>query len=231
MDIICRFSGHLAHDLNNLLTPIIACGQMLSDSIKKDDPLYFCVEQIADAGERCLGLSRKLQVIGSRRSAGHVMDITSLIQDMLHSVKLPADRTLAIVEEFADMTEAGELLVKVDMEQFNYLVNEMIANAVDAMPQGGKIYVGISRQAPEKPGAEAIAPDGWVALSFRDEGTGMTPEVAAKIYEPYFSTHGQERDKGLGLTLVYGIVRRSGGCIECETSPGSGTTFRIFLPL
>jgi len=79
--------------------------------------------------------------------------------------------------------------------------------------------------------AEDVAPDGWVALSFRDEGAGMSPEVVAKIYEPYFSTHGQERDKGLGLTLVYGIVRRSGGYIECETSPGAGATFRVFLPL
>jgi len=145
MDIICRFSGHLAHDLNNLLTPIIACGQMLSDSIKKDDPLYFCVEQIADAGERCLSLSRKLQIIGSRRTTGHVMDITSLLQEMLHSVKLPADRALEIVEEFADMTEAGELPVRVDMEQFNFLVKELIANAAEAMPRGGRIHVGISR--------------------------------------------------------------------------------------
>ena len=231
MDAVCRFSGHLAHELNNLLTPIIACGQMLCDGISKNDPLYFCAEQIADAGERCLGLSRKLQIIGSRRTSGHVMDITSLVQDVLHSVVLPSDRTIVIEEELAKTSSAGSLLVKVDMEQFRFLINELIANAVDAMPQGGSIRINVEVAEPSETGGASGGARGWVAVAVQDEGTGMTPDIVARMYEPYFSSHGQERDKGLGLTLVYGIVRRTGGVIECDTSPGAGTTFRVYFPL
>jgi len=230
MDAICRFSGHLAHELNNLLTPIVACGQMLRDSIKKDDPLYFCAEQIADAGDRCLGLSRKLQIIGSKRTSGHVLDVASLFREAYRTIKLPSDRTIKIVEEFPGAATDSDFLARVDMEQFFFMIGELIGNAIDAMPQGGEIQMGVSLDQPAGDVTPGDAPDGWIKLTIKDQGSGMTPEVAARMYEPYFSTHGHERDKGLGLTLVYGIVKRSGGVIECKTAPGAGTSFNLFFP-
>lgn len=230
MDVICRFAGHLAHELNNLLTPIIACGQMLRDGIQKNDPLYFCADQVADAGDRCLVLSRKLQIIGSRRAAGHIMDLTSLVHEGLKTVKLPADRSIRLVEVPVEASIADRLHVKVDMEQFMFLVAEMIANAAAAMPQGGVVSVAVTHRAPAQAPASEAPTTEWVCLSVRDEGTGMTPEVMAHMYEPYFSTNGKDKDKGLGLTLVYGIVRRSGGTIECDSAPGAGTEFRLYFP-
>jgi len=229
MDVVCRFAGHLAHELNNLLTPIIACGQMLRDGIDKNDPLYFCAEQVADAGDRCLEFSRKLQIIGSKRSSGQVMECSSLLHEALRVVKLPAAPAIRIDQSGAAVGAAG-YYIKIDMEQFFFLVNELVSNAIAVMPQGGVIRVGLSANVPAEADRLPPAPNGWVELTFADEGAGMTPEVMARIYEPYFSTHGQEREKGLGLTLVYGIVRRAGGAIHCESAPGAGTIFRLYFP-
>ncbi len=230
MDVICRFSGHLAHELNNLLTPIIACGQMLRDGIQKSDPMYFCADQVAEAGDRCLALSRKLQIIGSRRAVGHVMDMTSLVHEGLKLVKFPSDRQIRIVEVPVEAEIADQLNIKVDMEQFMYLVGELVANASAAMPQGGTISVSVTNRAPGVIPPSSAPEPGWVCLGVRDEGSGMTPDVMAHMYEPYYSTVGKDKDKGLGLTLVYGIVRRSGGAIECDSAPGAGTEFRLFFP-
>ncbi len=230
MDVVCRFSGHLAHELNNLLTPIIACGQMLRDGIHKNDPLYFCAEQVADAGDRCLALSRKLQIIGSRRASGHVMDLVSLVHEALKSVMLPTDRTIRIVETPVEASESDRLQVRVDMDQFIYLVQEMVANASVAMPQNGSITFSITVREPAEPSWAATSTTGWVCLVIRDEGTGMPPDVMARMFEPYFSTQSKDKDKGLGLTLVYGIVRRSGGYIECDSAPGTGAEFRLYFP-
>ena len=231
MDVICRFSGHLAHELNNLLTPIIACGQMLREGIQKSDPLYFCAEQVAEAGDRCLALSRKLQIIGSRRTSGHVMDLTSLVHEALKTVTLPTDRTIRLVEVPVEASDAARMHVRVDMEQFIYLIQEMVANAAAAMPQNGSVSVSITARAPGEPAWAATSESGWACLSIRDGGTGIAPEVQARMFEPYYSTQSKEKDKGLGLTLVYGIVRRAGGYIECESAPGEGAEFRLFFPL
>lgn len=229
MDIICRFAGHLAHEINNLLTPITACGQMLLDGIKPDDPLYFCAEQVCSTGDRFLDLSRKLQIIGSKRSAGQVIDLPSLLHEAVKSVSLPSGN-VRIVNQATVSDAAHGMQIKIDMEQFIFLIKEMTANAASVMPQGGNIYLTIAHVADTGQHDVDRPPHGWVRLSIRDEGSGMTSEVKARMYEPYFSTFGNGRDKGLGLTLVYGIVRRAGGVIECETAPGAGTTFNIFFP-
>lgn len=230
MDIVCRFAGHLAHEINNLLTPITACSQMLVDGIKPDDPLYFCAEQVAHAGDRFLELSRKLQIIGSKRSAGQVVDLPSLVHEAMKAVKLPSDRKISIVNETPASDGGSDLLIKIDMDQMMYLVGEMINNAVQVMPQGGRIHVSITSEADDGGQDSVDQGHGWVRFSVRDEGSGMSEDVQARMYEPYFSTFGKDRDKGLGLTLVYGIVRRAGGSIRCVSSPGNGTTFNLFFP-
>ena len=96
MDVICRFAGHLAHEMNNLLTPIIACGQMLKDGLPRDDPQYFCAEQVFEAGERCLEFSRKLQIIGSRRSNSQPVELASLVYEIAKSVSLPVDKGIRL---------------------------------------------------------------------------------------------------------------------------------------
>lgn len=230
MEVICRFAGHLAHEINNLLTPITACSQMLVDGIKPDDPLYFCAEQVAKAGDRFLELSRKLQIIGSKRSAGQVVDLPSLVHEAIKTVTLPSDRKITIVNQTPALDGGSELQIKVDMDQLIFLVGEMINNAVSVMPQGGNIFLSISAQPDDGKHDEIRPENGWIRLTIKDEGTGMSEETQARMYEPYFSSFGKDRDKGLGLTLVYGIVRRSGGWIDCQSSPGSGTTFNMFFP-
>lgn len=226
MDVLCQFSGHLAHELNNLLTPIIACGQMLIDGLDKDDPQYFCAEQVFEAGERCLALSRKLQIIGSRKNNNQLIDLAALVYDAAKSVKVPEDKNVNVELPEIKTGSSEEQQVSIDTEQLIYLVTEMINNAVEFMPNGGAVQLSVS----PKQTLEGHEGDDWVCLTVKDEGTGMDEETRVRMYEPYFSTAKQEKDKGLGLTLVYGIVRRAGGVILCESQPGAGTAFHIYFP-
>lgn len=226
MDVLCQFSGHLAHELNNLLTPIIACGQMLKDGLNPEDPQYFCAEQIFEAGERCLALSRKLQIIGSRKSNSQLIDLAALVYEAAKSISVPDDRDVRIDLPEIETGSSEERQVSVDTEQLIFLVTEMVNNAIEFMPNGGAVTLSVSNQQ----SLEGHEGDGWVCLTVKDEGTGMDEEVQAKMFEPYFSTAKKERDKGLGLTLVYGIVRRAGGVILCDSQPGAGTAFSVYFP-
>lgn len=228
MDVICRFAGHLAHELNNLLTPIIACGQMLKDGLDKDDPQYFCAEQVFEAGERCLEFSRKLQVIGSRGSNNRTIELASYVHEIAKSVSLPAEKGVRLELLDSELPSEGgeELLVSVDTEQMVFLITEMMNNASTFMPNGGTIRISLSGQKT----LEGHEGDGWVCLTVKDDGTGIDEATKARMYEPFFSTLGKERDKGLGLTLVYGIIRRAGGVIQCDSAPGEGAAFHIYFP-
>lgn len=229
MELMCSFAGHLAHDLNNLLTPILAYGEMLKECMKPDDPNYICAREIAEAGERCLEFSRTLQVIGSARAGGHVVGAESLVSGGIASVTLPDDRKVTIVKEYQEEGGGPDLAIKVDLEQFGMLVAELVRNAVDAMPGGGDVTVGLAT-AEVLEGVPAAPSGGWVVLVVQDKGEGMTQDIMARMYEPFFTTRSGEGRKGLGLTLVYGIARRAGAVIRCQSEKGAGATFRVYFP-
>ncbi len=229
LDIVCRFAGHLSHDLNNLLTPVVACGQMLTDSMAPDDPMFFCAEQIADAAKRMITLSKKLQMIGSRRSAGLALDPSTLVHDAIHALNLPPSPPVTIKADL-DSLSPEKRMIRADPEQFLFMANELIRNAMAAMPPAnGTINIALTTDT-EIDGEPAPSGAGWIVLTVEDNGSGMDDDVMAHMYEPFVTTHGQARDKGIGLTIVYGIARRFNARLSCSSTPGSGTTFRIAFP-
>jgi signal transduction histidine kinase len=218
MEMVCRFAGNLAHELNNLLTPVVVCGQMLTDTPEPDD-VAFCGEQLEDAGRRFQALTKKLQLIGSRRRSEESIRPFELLPAIIARARSAAHGPVfrELYREKADIASAG---IALDLEQASFLLEELLRNAAQAMPQGGEITVDLAR---------ASDPD-RLLLTVADQGEGMSPEIQARIFEPFFTTRSQARDRGLGLTLVYGMVRRAGGTIRCQSAPGAGTTMKITFP-
>lgn len=216
MESICDLAGHLAHDLNNFMTPVLACGQMLKDGLDADHPLYFCGEQIVQAGEECLGLSRKLQAMGSRRLGAERMDLNELAATGFQS--LPSELTNGVT--FRPAVAGEPVPVQGDRTQFQDMVTELLRNAAFSLKgHGGVVEV------------RTRVENGHAVLEVQDDGPGMAPEILENIFVPYFTTHRGSHARGLGLTMVFGMVRRYGGEVTCESAPGAGTVFRIRLPV
>jgi two-component system cell cycle sensor histidine kinase/response regulator CckA len=216
MESLGQFAGHLAHDLNNFMTPVMACGQMLKDGLDADHPLYFCGEQIVQAGEQCLELSRKLQAMGSRRRGVERVDLNEVVEPAFQALASELTERVTLTTSLAD----EPVPIQGDREQFQAMVTELLQNAAYAMKDAGGIIVVRSRVL----GEHAV-------LEMQDEGPGMPPEVLENIFVPYFTTHRGSHARGLGLTMVYGLVRRYGGEVVCESAPDAGTLFRIRLPV
>ncbi len=222
---ICSFSGRLAHDLNNYLTPILACGQMLKDGLDPTHPLYFCAEQIAQAGDTCFDLAKRLQAIGTSRKSNHVIDLRDVLTSSTEMIRPPEASGIRIEFDLPD----DSLMLEGDSHQLQILVQELGRNAVEAMPQGGTVTLSARYHEGDAPVSGSDAP-AWIKLTVTDEGVGMSPEVLSRLYEPYFTTHKGARGRGFGLAMAYGIVRRHEGTIACDSSPGAGAVFTIFLP-
>lgn len=221
MDLVCRFSGNLAHELNNLLTPIVVCTQMLKEDAGDPDAIEFNAEQIADAGSRIQALAKKLIAIGSRQNATGLVRPATVLGEAARKAGLSGDPPPRIVEPYRTRPGSSEWAVKINPEQFEFIVTELIRNAAEAMPSGGSITLDMM------PDERA----GSLVISVADEGTGIAAADLPHVFEPFFTTRSKTRDRGLGLTMVYGMVRRAGGSITCENLPEHGSVFRVTLPL
>lgn len=219
MEMTSRLAANLAHELNNLLTPVTVCGEMLRDDDGDPESLAFCAEQVSLAGQRIQELAKKLQLIGSRRpSMGSVVPAeatASIVANITGSLK----RNVTVRVDETPTPPHQTPTIAMDPEQFHQLVEELIRNAAEAMPQGGVIVVALNYYAER------------VVITVTDCGEGMSPETRARIFEPFFSTRTKGRDRGLGLAMVYGIVHRAAGTIACQSEPGRGTAFRVEFPL
>ncbi|MCP5487110.1 MAG: HAMP domain-containing histidine kinase [Verrucomicrobia bacterium] len=214
MEAMCDLAGHLSHDLNNFMTPILACGQMLKDGLEADHPLYFCGEQIVQAGEECFELSKKLQAMGSRRLGTELLDFNALVNIALQTVAQGADFKPVVRTQL----HPEPVVVAGDRTQFQAMVDEFLRNASFAMKDGGEILIATSVE-----GDRAL-------LRVKDQGVGMTEEVQAQMYKPYFTTHRGSHCRGVGLTMIYGLVKRYQGEITCKSRPGEGAEFAVSLP-
>lgn len=223
LESLGRLSGGIAHDFNNFLTIILGYAEELLEEVADEEPLRTSAEEILSAGERCASLTRQLlafarRLPGSGRAtelSGHLVGIKGVLERLL-----TGDLTLEI--------EAPETPCFVTLEpaHADQVLTNLVANARDAMPRGGRILVR-AFDGPASPG-DAGSP---VILEVVDEGEGMPDEVAARIFEPFFSTkHDGGSGTGLGLTTVLGLVEQAGGTLELQTAPGRGTTFRLSLP-
>jgi len=233
LEAIGRLAGGVAHDFNNLLTVINGCAQLVLDSIDRDSPTAQQVQEILQAGESAARLTRQLLAFSRRQVlVPKIIDLNGVINDMGAMVR----RLIGDDIEVTVLARADHAWIKVDPGQIEQVVMNLVVNARDAMPRGGRLTLETANEdspdAGYTPPGEAPAnlqPGPHVALTVRDNGSGMDAETQAHVFEPFFSTR-EDHGTGLGLATVYGIVRQSGGQIAVQSEPGLGTTFKVYFP-
>ena len=231
MEAVGRLSGGVAHDFNNLLGVIIGYAEFAQERIESPDSIRGSIDEILKAGKRAASLTRqllafsRLQVLDPR-----VIDLNSAVTDM--------DKLLrrVIGEDIKLETSLAHNLgrVKADQGQFEQVIVNLAVNARDAMPQGGKLIIAtenfVMDEAFVRRYPYPVRPGPYVLLTVTDTGIGMDGETKARAFEPFFTTKEKGKGTGLGLSTVYGVVKQSAGYIDIESSPGLGTTFKIYLP-
>ncbi|MFN3652379.1 MAG: response regulator [Armatimonadota bacterium] len=226
MEAVGLLAGGVAHDFNNLIAVITGYSELLLMRPDLSEGDRQVLEEIYHAGERAAGLTRQLLAF-SRRQVLHprVIDLNEIIPRCGKMLR----RLIGEDIELAVISSAGPAHVKVDPGHIEQVLVNLVVNARDAMPQGGRITVTIERVSASRAGGPEGSAD-WVALSVSDTGCGMDETTQRRIFEPFFSTKASGHGTGLGLPTAQGIVQQSGGRIEMESAPGAGTTFRILLP-
>jgi PAS domain S-box-containing protein len=228
MDAIGRLAGGVAHDFNNLLNVILGYAEMALTKIETDNPLFKQVSQIKKAAERAAALTRQLRAF-SRKQIGElcVLDLNALLTDLdpmlRRLVREDVEFTLSLTPNLGR--------IRADSTQIEQVVTNLVANAQDAMPQGGKLIIETANLTLDSAHAESVAPPGeYIQLTIRDTGIGMTDEVKAHLFEPFFTTKPVGKGTGLGLAICYGAIKQNGGHILVESAVGQGATFRLRLP-
>ncbi len=229
MEAIGRLAGGVAHDFNNMLTVINGYGELVLGALPAGDPTREPIREMVAAGSRAASLTRQLLAF-SRKAIiePRVLDLKAVVADVDKMLRRILGEDIQLTAT-AD-PEAG--MVKADPGQIEQVLLNLVVNARDAMPQGGRLTIEVrnadldetyTREHPDaKPGA-------YVLVAVTDSGCGMDRATLAHIFEPFFSTKG-ERGTGLGLATVHGIVRQSGGHVAVYSEVGQGTTFKVYLP-
>jgi signal transduction histidine kinase/CheY-like chemotaxis protein len=230
LESVGRLAGGVAHDINNLMTAVLGYAQLVEEAAHDRPELKEDVQQIRLAAERASGVSQQLLAFGRRQ----IFNPQTLnLNDILLSLDPMLRRTVGASIEI--VTLPGEELdnVHVDRVQFEQVVINLVANARDAMPTGGKLWLetrNVRLAADTVMGGIPVAAGEYVQLTVRDSGTGIGPEHLPHIFEPFYTTKEIGKGSGMGLATSYGIIKQSGGYILIESDPGRGATFRILLP-
>ncbi len=231
MEAVGQLTGGLAHDFNNLLTGIMGSLDLLQVRVAQGryDRVERYVDAAQEAAKRAAALTHRLLAFSRRQTLDpKPANINTLVAGMLDLLR----RTVG-PEILLETTQADDLwIVLVDVSQLENALLNLCINARDAMPDGGRIDVEMrnTRLSASTAGERDLPLGDYVALSVSDNGTGMPPEVAARIFDPFFTTKPLGSGTGLGLSMIYGFARQSGGNVRVHTRPGIGTTMRILLP-
>jgi PAS domain S-box-containing protein len=230
MEALGRLAGGVAHDFNNLLTAISGYAELLTMGLPPDRRTERAAEEILRASDRAADLTRQLLAFGRRQvTEPKVVDLN----DAVRGVARMLDRVLGedILFELELAPTAGS--VRADPGQLEQVVMNLVVNARDAMPDGGRLVIRTGSAIMDETAAiaqEGPAPGEYALIEVTDTGTGIEPAVLGQIFEPFFTTKEEGKGTGLGLATVYGIVRQAGGHVTVRSEFGEGTTFRVHLP-
>ncbi|MDB5478099.1 MAG: hybrid sensor histidine kinase/response regulator [Alphaproteobacteria bacterium] len=231
MQAVGQLAGGIAHDFNNLLTAMIGFCDLLLMRHRPGDSSFADIMQIKQNANRAANLVRQLLAFSRQQTLQpKVMDVTDVITDVSHLLR----RLIGAGIDLKINHERDLGLVKVDQGQMEQVLVNLAVNARDAMGHGGVLTIKtrnfINKKTIAMVGTDEMPPGEWVAIDVGDTGTGIPPEVVARIFDPFFSTKPLGAGTGLGLSTVYGIIRQSNGYVGVETTVGRGTTFSIYMP-
>lgn len=231
LEVVGQLAGGIAHDFNNLLTVIRASSEMLAEDLPSGSDLRETTEEIRTQAERGARLTRQLLAFSRRQvMEEQVLDLAGLLAEMQPTLR-------RLIPENIDVswTPSREpLRVRADPDQLQQVVLNLVVNAVDAIEGHGRIAFTVDEVLLSETESEELPWESeagtYVRLTVEDTGHGMTPDVIARLFEPFFTTKPVGQGTGLGLPMVYGVVKQSGGHVLVESEPGKGSIFRILLP-
>ena len=230
MEAVGQLAGGLAHDFNNLLSVILGCVELLQDRVGLDEIAARYLDMMHQAAKGATQLIGQLLAFSRRQVlVQNVLDLNAVVAETETMLRRLIRENVHIV------TRLGEKLgrIKADHAQLQQSILNLAVNARDAMPEGGTLTIETENifLTEEYQGRhDVVQPGRYVLLSVTDNGTGMSPEVQSRIFEPFYTTKPKGHGTGLGLATVYGIVKQSSGYIWVYSEAGKGTTFKIYLP-
>ncbi|HEX4445935.1 MAG TPA: PAS domain-containing protein, partial [Polyangiaceae bacterium] len=230
LEAIGRLAGGVAHDFNNMMTVVIGTAEVLLRRLGPTDPMRSDLGDIVGAAERAALVTRQLLAFGRRqRLAPLLVDLSAHVEHMNRVMQR------VIGEDIELELELGRPLgaVRVDAGQIEQVLLNLVVNARDAMPGGGRLTIqtaNVTLDGEYQRIPNGVPPGRYVMLAVSDTGEGISEGIRAHIFEPFFTTKELGRGTGLGLATVHGIVEQSGGHIRVYSEPGAGTTFKVYLP-
>ena len=230
MEAVGMLAGGVAHDFNNILTAVKCYAGFIQKDLSPADPKLADTQEILNSVERAITLTRRLLAFSRRQIMDpRVVDINQILGDMVNMLRRIIGENILLGTRLF----SAPCVAKVDPGQLEQVIMNLVVNARDAMPDGGDLIVETEiinppeeffDTRPELP----VGP--LVCIKVRDSGCGMDAEVKSRLFEPFFTTKEQGKGTGLGLPMVFGIVKQSGGEIEVESEPGKGSVFTVYLP-
>ena len=229
MEAVGQLASGVAHDFNNLLTIIKGYSSLLMDRNLADDDAH-AAREIQQAAERAAALTHQLLAFSRKQTLQpRVLDLNRIV----HGLEMMLRRVLTENVELCIQTAPDLGAVKADPVQVEQVLINLVVNARDAMPKGGKLTIATAPRevlSDRGEGESLMRAGTYATLSVSDTGVGMDSETRARIFEPFFTTKDVGKGTGLGLATVYGIIKQSNGQIEVESEPGKGASFRVSLP-
>lgn len=230
MEAVGRLAGGLAHDFSNIAAVIIWSVQQMMKDIDEAHPAYQYLNEVRISADRAILLSR--QLLGFSRKQilqPKIINLNEVIADLQHMIRRLVGEDIELITELEPTLKA----VKADPARMEQVIMNLVVNARDAMPEGGKLIIETGNVYLDPSYAQEhfeVIPGPYVMLAVSDNGLGMDRETKNHIFEPFYTTKEPDKGTGLGLSTVYAIVKQSGGNVEVYSEPGVGTTLKIYLP-
>ncbi len=230
LESVGRLASGIAHDINNILAPVLAAPTLLREGVKEPE-LREVIDSVEVSARRATAIVRQLLTFGRGEASQRLpMSLRPLLKEMIKLMRETFPRNIEIRSEFP----GDYLYVNADPTQMHQLVMNLCVNARDAMPEGGLLTLRLEETSVSPAQARPndwVAPGPFLRFTVSDSGIGIRPELIEKIFDPFFTTKPQGEGTGLGLATALGIVRGHGGFFEVVTEPGQGSTFHVYLPL